>query len=143
MLRVGASATNKGHNSSAYYEVKEKPMFGRFVGKQVLKRATRGKIQHPGRMQALTRLPTLLRLGYALFRDNRVPMWQRAGTLGLVGLIMSPLDLPGNVPVLGQFWDLSLAVTVLDLFIKTAPAHVVNEHIIKLNLEKKVPLRPL
>jgi uncharacterized membrane protein YkvA (DUF1232 family) len=118
-------------------------MFGRFVGRQVLKRATKGKIQNPGRMQALLRLPTLLRLGYALFRDSRVPMWQRAGTLSLVGLILSPLDLPGNIPVLGQFWDLTLAVTVLDLFIKTAPAHVVNEHITKLGLEKKIPLRPL
>jgi uncharacterized membrane protein YkvA (DUF1232 family) len=116
-------------------------MFRRFIGNQILKRATKGKVQSPGRVQALMRLPTLLRLGYALFRDERVPLWLRGAVIGLLGLIFSPIDLPGDIPVIGQFWDFTLAVTVLDLFIKTAPAHVVNEHITRLGLEKKVPLR--
>jgi uncharacterized membrane protein YkvA (DUF1232 family) len=87
------------------------------------------------------RLPTLLRLGYALFRDERVPLWQRAATVAALGVIFSPIDLPGDIPLIGQFWDFTLSVAVLEWFIKLAPAHVVNEHITALGLEKKVPLR--
>jgi uncharacterized membrane protein YkvA (DUF1232 family) len=116
-------------------------MFRRFIGSQILKGVSRGKIQHPGRAQALLRLPTLLRLGYALFRDDRVPLWLRGLALTMLALIFSPIDFPGDIPVIGQFWDFTLAVAVLDLFIKTAPADIVNEHITRLGLEKKIPLR--
>jgi uncharacterized membrane protein YkvA (DUF1232 family) len=95
----------------------------------------------PGRVNALMRLPTLLRLGYALFRDERVPLPLRAGTVVLLGLIFSPLDIVGDIPLIGQFWDFTLSVVVLEYFIKLAPAPVVNEHIVALGLEKKVPLR--
>jgi uncharacterized membrane protein YkvA (DUF1232 family) len=116
---------------------------GRFIGAEVLKRASGGKIQKPNRIQALTRLPTLLRLGYALFRDERVPLWQRVGVIGLLALIFSPLDFIGDVPLVGQFWDFTLSVVVLEWFIQIAPAEVVNEHIRVLGIEKKVPLRPV
>lgn len=114
---------------------------GRLIGKQVLKRATGGKVQQPGKMQALTRLPTLLRIGYALFRDDRVPLWMRASVLGSLALIFSPLDFIGDIPVVGQFWDFTLAVVVLDTFLQWAPADVVNEHIRRLGLEGKIKLR--
>lgn len=117
--------------------------FGGFIGRQVLKRVSGGRIQQPGKVQALMRLPTLLRLGYALIRDARVPMWMRAGVLGLLALIFSPLDIVGDIPIVGQFWDFTLAVVVLDAFIAMAPAHVVNEHIKKLGLEGKFKLREL
>jgi uncharacterized membrane protein YkvA (DUF1232 family) len=113
----------------------------KFLGKRLLARVTGGRIQGPGRIQALLRLPTLLRLGYALLRDERVPLWQRGGVLALLGLIFSPIDIVGDIPVIGQFWDFTLAVTVLEAFIKVAPALVVNEHISRLGLEKKVQLR--
>lgn len=113
---------------------------GRLFMGQAVKRASRGRV-NPGRMAALMRLPTLLRLGYALFRDERVPLWLRGSTVAALGLIFSPIDLPTNIPLLGQFWDFTLSVAVLEWFIKLAPAHVVNEHITALGLEKKVPLR--
>jgi uncharacterized membrane protein YkvA (DUF1232 family) len=113
----------------------------RFVGRQVLKRVSGGKFEQPNKMQALLRLPTLLRLTFALLRDNRVPVWQRAGVVGLIGLIVSPIDVIGDIPVIGQFWDLTLAVTVMDAFVQMAPAPVVNEHIAALGLERKIPLR--
>lgn len=116
-------------------------MFSRFLGNEVLKRIGGGKFNRPGRIRAIIILPTLLRLSYSLFRDERVPIWQRVTAIGLVGLIFSPLDLPGDIPVIGQFWDFTLAVTVLTLFIQMAPATVVNEHIVRLGLEKKIPLR--
>jgi len=116
---------------------------GRFIGNQVLKRVTRGRVQRPNRIQALLRLPVLLRLGYALFRDERVPRWQRSAVLALLALIFSPLDFVGDIPVIGQFWDFTLAIVVLEYFIQLAPPQVVNEHIRRLRLEKKVPLRPV
>lgn len=116
-------------------------MISRFIGNRVLKRMTGGKIQKQGKIQALLRLPTLLRLCLALFRDARVPLWQRASTVGLIVLILSPIDVIGDIPIVGQFWDFSLAVVVLDSFIQMAPAGVVNEHIIALGVQHKIPLR--
>src|ERR1700694_3759292 len=107
-------------------------MFRRFVGKQILKRVSGGKIQKPGRIQALLRMPVLLRLGYALMRDARVPLLQRAAVIGLLVLIFSPIDVVGNIPVIGELWDFSLGVVVLEAFIQWAPAEVVNEHITRL-----------
>jgi uncharacterized membrane protein YkvA (DUF1232 family) len=122
-------------------------MFGRFLLNQLISRVggrlTGGKISKPGKIQAIIRLPTLLRLGYGLMRDERVPLWQRGAAIGLVVLIFSPLDIVGDIPIVGQFWDFTLAVVVLDAFISLAPAAVVNEHILRLGLQNKVPLREL
>jgi uncharacterized membrane protein YkvA (DUF1232 family) len=115
--------------------------FGRLLAGRAVSRLTGGRINKPTRVQALLRLPQLLRLGYALLRDERVPRWQRGAVLGMLGLIFSPIDVPSLIPVAGQFWDFTLAVVVLDLFIQNAPAHIVNEHISSLGLEKKIPLR--
>ena len=116
-------------------------IIGRLLGKQAINKLSGGRINKPNKMQAVMRLPQLLRLGYALMRDERVPLWQRATAVGAVGLIFSPIDVPSFIPVAGQFWDFTLAVVVLDTFINNAPAHVVNEHIVALGLEKKIPLR--
>lgn len=116
-------------------------LFGKFIANEVLRRASRGKLGRQGRFMALMRLPTLLRLAYVLFRDERVPIWLRLMTISLLGLIFSPVDVPSVVPVLGQVWDMTLAVTVLEAFIRWAPAEVVNEHIRALGFERKVPLR--
>jgi len=117
----------------------------RFVVQELLKRlgrrASGGRYQKPGKAEAMRRLPSLLRLGWALIRDKRIPSWQRSGVVLLLGLIFSPLDAVGNIPVLGQVWDFSLAVVVLDAFLQLAPAHVVNEHIVRLGLQKHIPLR--
>ncbi len=116
-------------------------MIKAFLGRQALQRISGGKLSRPTRIQAIRRLPTLLRLGYALMRDSRVPLWQRAAAVSLVGLILSPIDLPGNIPVIGQFWDFTLAVAVLDTFIQSVPPSVVNEHIVRLGLKGKFPIR--
>jgi uncharacterized membrane protein YkvA (DUF1232 family) len=120
-------------------------MFARFLAAQLVgrlgSRLTGGKVSKPGKMQAVLRLPTLLRLGYALIRDERIPIWQRGTVLGLLVLIFSPLDVVGDIPVIGQFWDFTLSVVVLDAFVSLAPAPVVNEHILALGIEKKIPLR--
>jgi uncharacterized membrane protein YkvA (DUF1232 family) len=114
----------------------------RFVVNQALKRVSGGKFNRPGRVQALTRLPFLLRLAYPIFRDSRVPLSLRVGVLALLGLIFSPLDFVGDIPIVGQFWDFTLAVVVLEAFLQWAPAEVVNEHVRRLGLESRFTLRP-
>jgi uncharacterized membrane protein YkvA (DUF1232 family) len=116
-------------------------VISRFIGSKLLSRLTKGKIQQPNKIQAILRLPTLLRLSIVLFRDNRVPLWLRGSVLGILALIFSPLDIVGDIPVVGQFWDFTLSVVVLEAFIQMAPSDVVNEHIKALGLEKKIPLR--
>ena len=116
-------------------------MFAGFIIRQLVSRLTGGKVSKPGKIQAIMRLPTLLRLGYVLMRDYRVPLWQRGSALGILALIFSPLDVVGDIPIIGQFWDFTLSVVVLDAFIAMAPASVVNEHILKLGVQGKIPLR--
>jgi uncharacterized membrane protein YkvA (DUF1232 family) len=100
-----------------------------------------GAVQRRSRIQTLVLLPSLLRLAVPLLRDRRVPFWQRASAVGLILLVLSPLDAIGDIPVVGQFWDFTLAVTILEAFIRMAPAEVVNEHIVELGLQRKFPLR--
>ena len=114
---------------------------GRIVANQVLKRAGGKSYQRPGRIQALLRLPNLLRLGLALLRDTRVPVWQKGAVLAGLALVFSPLDWIGDVPLVGQFWDFTLAVTILEFFVANAPADVVDEHITALKLQNKVKFR--
>ncbi len=80
--------------------------------------------------------------GGALLADPCVPIGLRASVLGLLILILSPLDLPGNIPILGQFRGLTLAVTVLERFIRQcAPPEVVNANIRQLGLGHKTSMR--
>lgn len=116
-------------------------MFKKFIFSQLLKRVTGGKIERPNKVQALVRLPSLLRLTIALLRDERIPLWQRGGVLALIGLILSPIDAIGDIPVIGQVWDFTLAVVVLDAFINMAPSDVVHEHVLRLGLEQQFPGR--
>ena len=116
-------------------------MFLSFVVRRLVSRLTGGKVSKPGKVQAPLRLPSLLRLGYALIRDERIPMWQRASVVSLLAFIFSPFDVIGDIPIIGQFWDFTLAVVVLDAFIAMSPATVVDEHIIRLGVQDKVPLR--
>lgn len=78
--------------------------------------------------RSLMRLPQLVRLSLRLVRDPRVPTGTKAMTIGAIALVLSPLDLPGWVPVIGQSLDVVVIAAILDRFIAAAPAHVVREH---------------
>ena len=86
------------------------------------------------RIQLLVRLPSVVRLAYRLFLDDRVPLRAKAVTLGVIGLVLSPLDVPAWVPVIGEVGAALAIVNVLDAFINAAPRHVVREHIRELGL---------
>lgn len=78
--------------------------------------------------RTLLRLPHLLRLSLRLLPDPRVPSHLKAMTIGAIALILSPLDLPNWIPVLGQGFDIVVIAAILDRFIHSAPASVVREH---------------
>jgi uncharacterized membrane protein YkvA (DUF1232 family) len=80
------------------------------------------------RLRSFTRLPGLVRLAFRLLPDPRVPTAAKATALGAVALILSPLDLPNWVPVIGQGLDVVMIVAILDRFIRAAPPEVVREH---------------
>lgn len=90
-----------------------------------------------GRFMLIWQMPTIGRLSYHLMLDSRVPKHTKAGALGVIAFVLSPLDIPGWVPVLGQFGDALVIVNVLEYFIKACPRPVVEEHIRALGLEGK------
>jgi len=100
-----------------------------FLVKQGVKRLPMIPAMGPiGRAKALMRAPSIGRLVWALFQDPRVPVWQKGAALSALALVLSPLDLIQAIPVVGEASDLILAM-------------VVNEHILALNLQGRIPLR--
>lgn len=65
---------------------------------------------------AWSRLPQI----YRLFRDGRVPRSLKIGAIVLAALILSPLDLLGDIPILGAFDDLALLAVLANLFVSLA-----------------------
>ncbi len=112
--------------------------FNQFLGRLALSRILNlSALSVVDRIQLALRLPSVTRLALRLFRDPRVSPRSKAVTLSFIGLVLSPFDIPGWVPVLGQVGDAVVIVNILDLFIKAAPRHVVNEHLRALGLEGK------
>lgn len=85
----------------------------------------------------IRRLPTYVRLVWALIRDGRVPAGQKLILAGIGAYLFFPIDLiPDFVPVLGQLDDLAVVLLGLDLFIRSAPADIVEEHMAKISQDK-------
>jgi len=55
-----------------------------------------------------------------LVRDARVPLWFKAGALCAALLIISPLDIFGDIPVLGLLDDAVLLALLVNLFVMVA-----------------------
>ena len=85
----------------------------------------------------IRRLPTYIRLVWALLRDGRVPAQQKLILAGIGAYLFFPIDLiPDFVPVLGQLDDLAVVLLGLDLFIRSAPPDIVEEHLAKISQDK-------
>lgn len=88
-------------------------------------------------MDLIRRLPTYMRLVWALLRDGRVPPQQKLILVGIGAYVVLPIDLiPDFVPVLGQLDDLAVVLLGLDLFIRSAPPDIVEEHLAKISQDK-------
>lgn len=74
----------------------------------------------------LVDLPLQGKLAYCLFRDQRVPLRSKAALVGVLALVLGPIDLPAWVP-LGQMEAIPLAVLAVRVFNDTAPRQVAAE----------------
>ena len=76
----------------------------------------------------LIEVPQHGKLAYCLLRDPRVPAAPKAAVLGALALIVSPIDFPAWVPVLGELDMLALSVLAVKTFIEACPEDVRREH---------------
>ena len=73
-------------------------------------------------------LPSRGKLVYCLLRDERIPTAPKAALVAAIGVIVSPLDIPAWVPVLGEGEMLALVILALETFIEAAPEDIRREH---------------
>jgi uncharacterized membrane protein YkvA (DUF1232 family) len=73
-------------------------------------------------------VPRHAKLAYCLLRDERVPNRPKMVLLGALGLIVSPLDLPAWIPVIGELDMLALSVLAVKTFVDACPEDLVHEH---------------
>jgi len=76
----------------------------------------------------VTEVPTHAKVAYCLLRDERVPAAPKAAVLAALGLIVSPIDLPAWIPVLGELDMLALGILAVKTFIEACPDDLVAEH---------------
>src|SRR5438477_454703 len=70
----------------------------------------------------LVDVPRHGKLAYCLLRDDRVPAAPKAVLLGALGIIVSPLDFPAWIPVLGELDMLALGILAIETFVAACPA---------------------
>lgn len=73
-------------------------------------------------------VPKHAKLAYCLLRDERVPPAPKAALLGALGLVVSPLDFPAWIPVLGELDMLALSILAVKVFVDACPDELVSEH---------------
>ena len=78
--------------------------------------------------EILVDVPRHGKLAYCLLRDDRVPAAPKALLLGALGVIVSPLDFPAWIPVLGEFDMLALGILAVETFIEACPEEIRREH---------------
>ena len=76
----------------------------------------------------LFEVPNQGKLAYCLLRDPRVPAPPKAALLAALGLIVSPVDLPGWLPLVGEFDILALGLLAVKVFVDASPEELVREH---------------
>ena len=72
-------------------------------------------------------VPINAKLAYCLLRDERVPAAPKAAVLAALGLIVSPIDFPAWIPVVGELDMLALGILAVKTFIDACPDEVVEE----------------
>src|SRR6202790_4017976 len=78
--------------------------------------------------QVLIDVPRHGKLAYCLLRDERVPAAPKAALLAALGLIVSPIDFPAWIPVLGELDMLALGILAVETFVAACPEDVRREH---------------
>jgi uncharacterized membrane protein YkvA (DUF1232 family) len=78
--------------------------------------------------EILVEVPRHGKLAYCLLRDPRVPAGPKAAVLGALALIVSPIDFPAWIPVLGELDMFALTVLAVKTFIEACPEEIRSEH---------------
>jgi uncharacterized membrane protein YkvA (DUF1232 family) len=78
--------------------------------------------------ELLIDVPRHGKLAYCLLRDDRVPAAPKAVLLAALGVIISPIDFPAWIPVLGEFDMLALGILAVETFIEACPEDLRREH---------------
>lgn len=73
-------------------------------------------------------VPRTAKLAYCLARDRRVPLRPKLAVGAMLGLIVSPLNVPAWLPAIGDLDMLALGVLAVRVFIDACPQEVVEEH---------------
>jgi uncharacterized membrane protein YkvA (DUF1232 family) len=76
----------------------------------------------------LFEVPRSAKLAYCLMRDDRVPLGPKVALGAALGLIVSPVDVPAWIPVIGDLDVLALGVLTTKVFVDACPEAVVEEH---------------
>jgi uncharacterized membrane protein YkvA (DUF1232 family) len=79
------------------------------------------------RARQLLDLPRTWRLLTRLFVDGRVPSWLKLTTVVAALLIISPLDIFSDIPLLGPLDDVALLMLLWQLFVSMCPQDAVAE----------------
>jgi uncharacterized membrane protein YkvA (DUF1232 family) len=78
--------------------------------------------------ELLIEVPQHGKLAYCLLRDERVPAAPKAVLLGVLAVIVSPLDFPAWVPLLGELDVLALGLLAVKTFVEACPEDIRREH---------------
>lgn len=78
------------------------------------------------------------KLAYCLIRDDRIPAAPKAVLLGTLGVIVSPIDFPAWIPVLGEFDMLALGILAVETFIQACPEEIRHEHELALKMKTSI-----
>jgi uncharacterized membrane protein YkvA (DUF1232 family) len=78
--------------------------------------------------EVLIDVPRHGKLAYCLLRDERVPAAPKGVLLAALALIVSPIDFPAWVPVLGELDMLALGVLAVKTFVDACPEDIRREH---------------
>lgn len=88
--------------------------------------------------QLLVDVPKHGKLAYCLLRDDRVPAAPKAVLLGALGVIVSPIDLPAWIPVLGELDMVALGILAVETFVEACPEDIRREHLAALDTKSSI-----
>src|SRR3989454_9144504 len=78
------------------------------------------------------------KLAYCLVRDDRIPAAPKAVLAAALGLIVSPLDFPAWIPVLGELDMLALGILAVETFVAACPEDIRREHEEALKMKQSI-----
>lgn len=100
-------------------------------------------IQRGGGIKAVGKLaqasPKYLALYRRLLADSRVPQGAKVALLAAAGFVVSPLNIPNFIPVIGMLDDIAILSIANGYFMKQVAADVLAEHRAAVGLTADMP----